>query len=664
MFVASLAPWLSRLCGLSTLSLLLLLASRAAVTGEPPPFAVFLYVGRLSLVLAFVVGLPWAALGALEARLPRGRLTASLMLAGASLALVHPIARHVASGDGLRARGISPVLSEAAVSAGAVCIALIIWTYRYWARRRALDLVLPCMVIAALLACAGLVSRAQVELAALLQLFALLFGVELAHVAFAHAPRLLMRVELVGASLGLALALCGAVLPERLASGRRLSALTESGLGFAAARLSFVRAPPRFPVGADDIDAQCARRLRVAPLPRVDLPEDERRNVVLISIDSVRADFVRRSMQGRPLMPELVGFMDESRHAPRAYSTFPATLMAMSSAFTGNAPSDLLLSPKPYDTVFTMTAKVLDRVEAIVPDGNYFRRPDVKEYLLSGAEVAYVSGAERQTDHAIERLRAMREAGERHLVWLHYYEPHASYVRHDAYDYGDTDVERYASELSYVDAELGRLLAVLREEGWYDDSLIIVFADHGEAFGEHNHQYHHYLVYPWLVSVPFAYHVPNVRPGPVLGPVQLMDVTPTVLQFLGLDLRRPSRGVPLLSGAPPADRPLFSEEVSASGRTLLAFRTQPVRNKEELLTRLSRIENGPGYASKLGVTRESYQLVEHRNSGAVELYDIDADPRAEDDLADAQPGVVQALSEEAERFRLDSVLRAYCELSR
>jgi arylsulfatase A-like enzyme len=257
----------------------------------------------------------------------------------------------------------------------------------------------------------------------------------------------------------------------------------------------------------------------------------------------------------------------------------------------------------------------------------------------------------------------MRARGERHLMWVHYIEPHDPYVRHPELDLGDSDEQRYQSELAYVDLELGALLRVLREEGWYEDSLIAVFADHGESFGEHEHHHHHYLLYPWLVAVPFALHVPGLAPGPFSGPVHLMDLAPTVLQFVGFPANRPLRGLPLLIADPPAERALLSEEIALTGRHLYPYRAHAAASEAEVLARLRHVEHAGGYAGKLAIAQNGLQLVQHRSSRAIELYDMQRDPRAENDLVGARPEAARALSDALRSVREESLLRSLCEVA-
>lgn len=657
--MAKLAPLFSRFGILLFAGLPLLLAPPSVSAGSFPELALWLYAARVASWSALALALPCSLLYAIERSLDRGRWLATALFVALLVLLVSPLASHLASGDGLRARGISAALVERVVLVLIALLGAAVWTYRYWARARFWDVALGGLFCLGLLSCAAILRRGQMQLAALLEGLALLLAVLVLHVALASKPRALQRVA-GGAVLSVAVLLTiGLFAPTQLARGRRLALLTESTLGVVSGQL--VPGPEESAPTRDA--ASCARTLQAPHWPAWTAPPEQRRNVILISIDTLRADAaLRRRKDGSPLMPGLQGFMAESRRAERAHAAYPATLLSLGAAFTGNAPTDLLLASRPYPTLFALARQRVEKLEAVLPNGHYFSRPDVAAYLLRDLEVHEAGAARRVTRQAIDRLRELRANGTSHLMWVHYFEPHSPYRKHTEYDVGDSDEARYESELAYVDEHLSQLLQVLREEGWYEDSLIVLFADHGESFGEHGHYHHHYLVYPWLVSVPFGLHAPGLAPGTFTGPVHLTDITPTVLQFLGLGSPRPMRGLPLLMADPPKARVLLSEEIAVTGRLLLDYRQHPVRSEAELLARLHNIEHGRSYVSKLALAQSGLQLVQHRPTGAVELYDMQRDPRAEHDLVDADPKAARALSEQLLALRRDMLLRALCDM--
>ena len=105
-------------------------------------------------------------------------------------------------------------------------------------------------------------------------------------------------------------------------------------------------------------------------------------------------------------------------------------------------------------------------------------------------------------------------------------------------------VAPYDGEIAFVDYALGQLFAYLKKMGLYDSSLIVVMGDHGEGFLEHGLMNHGNSVYDELLRVPLIFRFPDGRFGGkrVQEPVQLVDITPTILEVTGAgELNRANR---------------------------------------------------------------------------------------------------------------------------
>jgi arylsulfatase A-like enzyme len=126
----------------------------------------------------------------------------------------------------------------------------------------------------------------------------------------------------------------------------------------------------------------------------------------------------------------------------------------------------------------------------------------------------------------------------------------------------------YDGEVAYTDDAVGRFLQGLRDRGLYDNAVIVVTADHGEAFFEHGQWGHGEDVHAEKVDIPLLFHVPGPE-GPYQGsmdqPVSLVDVYPTLADLLGLPFPADMQGLSLRpwienpNGTPRADRIVFSE---------------------------------------------------------------------------------------------------------
>jgi arylsulfatase A-like enzyme len=94
-------------------------------------------------------------------------------------------------------------------------------------------------------------------------------------------------------------------------------------------------------------------------------------------------------------------------------------------------------------------------------------------------------------------------------------------------------VDNYGAEVTWMDAQIGGLLAWLGDSGRLANTLVVVVADHGEAFGEHG-WWGHGLLYSEQVRVPLLFMGPGVKPGTVVpGPTSVVDIVPTALDLLG-----------------------------------------------------------------------------------------------------------------------------------
>jgi arylsulfatase A-like enzyme len=186
-------------------------------------------------------------------------------------------------------------------------------------------------------------------------------------------------------------------------------------------------------------------------------------------------------------------------------------------------------------------------------------------------------------------------------------------------------VALYDGEITYTDAELGRLFTALRELDLYDPTLIIVTADHGEQFQEHDLWRHSNSLYQQLVHVPLLVKLPGQREGRVVTEsVAAIDVVPTILALLDAD-RGDCEGRSLVDAETGAEsdaredgsRPLFTYEMEAA---------EVVPAMKGVLV--------DGW--KLVLTTEDGKTVE-------ELYHVAADPQDTRDLRESHPEVASRL---------------------
>ncbi len=301
------------------------------------------------------------------------------------------------------------------------------------------------------------------------------------------------------------------------------------------------------------------------------------RDVVLLSVDALRADHVGAYGYPRATTPHLDALAAEGVVFTAAYAPTPHTSYSIGSLMTGKYLRPLFAQgadDRP-DTLAKLLRGYGYRTAAFYPPAVFFIDADRFGPLReSGLDfeyrrVEFLPAAARAPQVAayLDQVRPDRRV----LVWAHLFEPHEPYEHHAAHDFGDRDVDRYDGEIAAADAGIGSIVAEVRRRR--PEAVIVVTADHGEEHGEHGGRYHGTSVYDEQVRVPLVIVAPGIlRPARVTVPVQTIDVMPTLLA--GLRVPRPARVRgrdlgPLLAGrAPEGDLGLAFAETDDA--TLLA----------------------------------------------------------------------------------------------
>ena len=350
------------------------------------------------------------------------------------------------------------------------------------------------------------------------------------------------------------------------------------------------------------------------------LPEGPHRpgaDVVLITVDATRADHVGAYGYARPTTPNIDALARRGVRFERAYAQAPHTSFSIASLMTGKYyPTLARLAPHSQHETLPLTLRRYGwKTAAFFPPAVFFiDAQKMKTFEASNFDFEYVKYEYLDAEQRVEQIDDFfrKENPGKFFLWLHLFEPHEPYQAHKGHDFGSRDIDRYDSEIAYSDAVVGRVIAYLQKER--PNAIIVVAADHGEEFDDHGGRYHGTTLYDEQVRVPLVIYVPGLAPRVVAGPVQLIDIAPTILGLLDLLAPARMRGTdlgPWLAVQPaPDDRlpPVFAE---------VEDKRMVVKGKEKLICDLAR-----DYCA---------------------LYDLGADPREQRDLADARPERVAAM---------------------
>lgn len=345
------------------------------------------------------------------------------------------------------------------------------------------------------------------------------------------------------------------------------------------------------------------------------------RNLVIITIDTLRADHVGAYGYKDGHTPTLDRLAHDGVLFTHAYATAPITLTSHASLMTGRYPPghgaphngiriDLktptladTLGEAGFATAAFIAAYPLDRRFGLIKGFQTYS--DHMPSPRNGQVINERPGRE-VVDEALAWLSS--HVGTRFFLWIHLFEPHAPYG-----DPGDkrglTARQRYDEEVAEADRQAGRLIDALSSVR--NDTVIVAAADHGEAFGEHGEIGHSIFVYDTTLRVPLIISGPGVPNGrTVVDRVALIDVAPTVMRMLGvtpfdvdgIDLR------PVFTGTALTNRELYAESFAP----LLDFGWSPLHT----------------------LRSDRWKYID---APKPELFDIAGDPNEEHDLSRAEP---------------------------
>lgn len=289
----------------------------------------------------------------------------------------------------------------------------------------------------------------------------------------------------------------------------------------------------------------------------------EKPNIILVTLDSTRADRMGFLGAKGGLTPNLDALAKQSAVFGHAYAQSPDTLASDAALLTGTYPPynhvsqfgaslaaslpylPQMLQAAGYRTAAFVGTLTLDPRDGFAPGFDRgFGAYDAGFRLPQAGESRYATVERRGSEVTSRALAWLQRPGQGpFFLWLELNDPHAPYQPPPGYARAGS---AYNGEIKYADAQLGRLFAALRARKLYDGALIVVAADHGEALGEHGEEAHGIFLYDSTIHVPLLLKLPQNRPATAVAHVRLVDVAPTVLEVAGLPVPPQMQGQSLL----------------------------------------------------------------------------------------------------------------------
>jgi arylsulfatase A-like enzyme/Tfp pilus assembly protein PilF len=349
-------------------------------------------------------------------------------------------------------------------------------------------------------------------------------------------------------------------------------------------------------------------------------------SLILLTLDTTRADHVGRQALHPGLTPHLDALAARGLRYAKALSPAPLTLPAHCSLLTGLDPPGhgvrdngtaaldarvptlaKVLSGHGYATAAFVSSRVLDRRFGL--DRGF----DTYDDRMAAERIGEYGYPERDAEAvttAALAWAARRPRGRPYFLWVHYYDPHAPYAA-PGESTTASPAARYAAEIAYMDREIGRLLQALAADG--SEPLVAAVGDHGEMLGEHGEAGHGIFLYGGSLEVPMIISGPGVPPGTVWpGIVGTRALPSTLLKLLGL-----------AEDAPPFGPSLPGLSVS-----------EPVHQADPIYSETLLPASAYGWSPLLAVSDERWRFIQ---APRPELYDLLADSAEANNLVDRRP---------------------------
>lgn len=367
-----------------------------------------------------------------------------------------------------------------------------------------------------------------------------------------------------------------------------------------------------------DLD-QIRADISLAEFRPVDRPGSEHPDIVLITIDTVRADHTP-PYGGTAEMPVLKGLGDRGAVFTWAFSPSNVTRRSIPSIVIGAAPTRikgrvvgwaLRVDPRHVMLAERLLAAGYETAGFMCCRGFY--DPEVRTGLQRGIEHLVIEPNGRslgQTARNWLQAREQRPGNRPLFLWMHILEPHNWEIVGGPWHEESERQKLYNRSLEISDSILMDVMTGFSDRAPDKAPIVIVTADHGEALGEHNQPNHSTDLYNSQIRVPLVIAGPGIKPARLMESVSLTDLVPTIVDLAGYE---PPRG-PSIDGRSVAD--------------LLRGKRVDQPDSGTAFAAMIKDRSNPGGVT--AVVSGRWKLID--TNGIFELYDLHADPNEQTNL--------------------------------
>lgn len=371
-------------------------------------------------------------------------------------------------------------------------------------------------------------------------------------------------------------------------------------------------------------------KITVEVQPEVQRTGNRAPDVIIISIDALRADHLGSYGYKRPTSPAIDTLARQAMVFEQAFSAAPCTSSSFAGMLTSRLPSRIPGMNQDNEKFFTppQTPSFIE----------HFRKSGYNTQGMLPLVPKYLNLVHKGFDHYVNFYGNARDfsdkvintlSKEKHdhpdkplFLWAHYLNVHFPYTSHPGWqDFGDKPIDLYDQEIAYTDSQLARVFAQLQWLGELQNAIIVVTADHGEAFYEHGTALHGDNLYQEQIHVPLIISAPGLARGERFNKrVSLLDLGPTLTDLAGIARLR----------------------YHTDGHSLLARLKGLDDSNPTLLVDACRA------GSQMALVGDQ-KLYFQRRSGSFHLFDLLKDPKEKQNIFDLQPDLARPLVQRLRR---------------